>query len=209
VRPHDFVRGSCAIVESETGERWWQHWRPIEGAGAKHAQGFYGEDSDCNPVFVKRYRDADEQVISAMTQEVDRLNQVQDCPNVVQFLGVGQVAGGDSCLVFELAESTLTDHPCSVELGAALRRDVGAALIALHDLGLIHSDVAPNNILRVGDTWKLADFDSCVEIGSDVQGHTMLERYRAPGLDLSVPAEIRFDTFGLNAIVERYGRAGE
>ena len=31
----------------------------------------------------------------------------------------------------------------------------------------------------------------------------MLERYRTPGVDLGVPAEIRFGTFGLDAIVEK------
>lgn len=44
-RPYDFQRGTCAIVESKTGEQWWQHWRALEGAAAKYATGYYGEET--------------------------------------------------------------------------------------------------------------------------------------------------------------------
>lgn len=42
-----------------------------------------------------------------------------------------------------------------------VERNVSEALRLLHSLGHVHCDVAPNNILRVGGVWKLADLDAC------------------------------------------------
>lgn len=154
---------------------------------------------------MKRYHDPDDNAVFSMMGELERLKQVQDCPNVIQLLGVGRVASEDWCLVFELADRVLTGHDPGSELGAAISRDIGAALECLHARGLIHSDVAPNNILQVGAVWKLADFDSCVAIGSEVRGVSTLARYVAPGHVLGAKAETYFDTFGLDAIVQKYG----
>jgi serine/threonine protein kinase len=42
-----------------------------------------------------------------------------------------------------------------------------AALEALHALGYIHCDVAPNNVLEVEGVWKLADLGGCVPVAGD------------------------------------------
>jgi hypothetical protein len=90
----------------------------------------------------------------------------------------------------------------------AVETNVGAALDALHGIGFVHLDVAPNNILRVDGSWKLADFDSCVERGQPaVRGPIFVEggRYLHPDRKDAVPPAARdeFDLYGLREILKQ------
>jgi hypothetical protein len=85
-----------------------------------------------------------------------------------------------------------------------VERNVGAALAVLHRAGIVHMDVAPNNILRVGQTWKLADLDSCVPLGAPAVRRPLNERYVHPDLDgARPPARGEFDLYGLSQVVAR------
>jgi serine/threonine protein kinase len=53
-------------------------------------------------------------------------------------------------------DSKDSSNALAVEVGSA----VCDALIALKSVGLIHGDVKPANVLRLGDRWVLADFDT-------------------------------------------------
>jgi F-box protein 11 len=67
-------------------------------------------------------------------------------------------------LVTELAQESLADRlengPLSLVATQGLAEQIGGALAYLHarPRPLIHRDVKPGNILRVGETWKLGDF---------------------------------------------------
>lgn len=69
------------------------------------------------------------------------------------------------CVVFvlELADEDLAsrvtrDGPLDAEVVAGIGADVADGLGALHEMGRVHGDVKPENILRVGDRWVLGDF---------------------------------------------------
>jgi serine/threonine protein kinase len=78
-------------------------------------------------------------------------------------------------------------------------------LATLHQLGLVHSDVAPNNVLSVAGAWKLADLDNCVEAGQPLTRFPR-EPYRHPDAVPGAPADPIFDLFGLRRIIERLRR---
>src|SRR5439155_10805504 len=89
----------------------------------------------------------------------------------------------------------------------ALETNVRAALQVLHRSGFVHLDVAPHNILRVGGRWKLADLDSCTEIGAVAERHPTDERFLHPDRQARinnvelVPARPEYDLYGLEPTV--------
>jgi serine/threonine protein kinase len=89
------------------------------------------------------------------------------------------------------------------EVADEVEANVGAALDVLHGLGLVHLDIAPNNVLYVGREWKLADLDSCLERGAPSLRQPLGERYVHPDrrLGKAVPAREEFDYFGFEHIL--------
>ncbi len=84
-------------------------------------------------------------------------------PNVVLVLDTGEYQGRPYLVMECLAGHTLHDElqrgPLSEERARVVVRDVLAGLAAAHDLGIIHRDVSPSNILLTDDgRAKLADF---------------------------------------------------
>ena len=73
---------------------------------------------------------------------------------------------GDLCLglVMELADDSLESYltvnkpPLTIELVSNLVQHLAEGLAYIHSQGIIHRDLKPANILRVGESWKLADF---------------------------------------------------
>jgi len=47
-------------------------------------------------------------------------------------------------------------------------QDIVLALGGLHQKGLIHVDVKPDNVMMFGDRWKLIDVDGCMPVGERV-----------------------------------------
>jgi serine/threonine protein kinase len=78
------------------------------------------------------------------------------------------------------------------------------ALDVLHGIGFVHMDVAPNNILRVEGTWKLADLDSCVPRGTPSARGAINQRYLHPDREGAVPARDEFDDYGLEQVLARF-----
>lgn len=84
--------------------------------------------------------------------------------------------------------------------------NVTGALEVLHGLGVVHCDVAPNNILLVDGTWKLGDLDSCVRLGEPVNRGPMAERkrYQHPDRrDGPTPARQEIDWWGLDQVLAK------
>lgn len=83
---------------------------------------------------------------------------------------------------------------------AAVNENVGEALRALHKLGVVHCDVAPNNILRVCGEWKLIDLDSCVSVGSPAIRRPNAAYCHPDRKDGSAPARPAWDEYGLEQV---------
>jgi eukaryotic-like serine/threonine-protein kinase len=84
-------------------------------------------------------------------------------PHVVGVLDTGEQDGRPFVVMERLSGRTLRDELSDGPLPAERVRDVGLqvlqALAAAHDLGIVHRDVKPGNVLDAGvGTWKVADF---------------------------------------------------
>ena len=84
-------------------------------------------------------------------------------PHVVGVLDTGEQDGRPFVVMERLSGRTLRDELSDGALPAERVRDVGLqvlrALAAAHELGIVHRDVKPGNVLDAGvGTWKVADF---------------------------------------------------
>ena len=93
-------------------------------------------------------------------------------PAVVRVLGGGEdAAKGYLYMAMELLDGQelgdrLTEGPLSWEEAAAYFQQLGAGLLAAHQLGVTHRDIKPQNIWLCGDgTAKLLDFGIAVQAG--------------------------------------------
>jgi len=84
-------------------------------------------------------------------------------PHVVGVLDTGEQDGRPFVVMERLSGRTLGDELADGPMPAERVRDVGLqvlrALAAAHELGIVHRDVKPGNVLDAGvGTWKVADF---------------------------------------------------
>jgi eukaryotic-like serine/threonine-protein kinase len=84
-------------------------------------------------------------------------------PHVVGVLDTGEQDGRPFVVMERLSGRTLRDELSAGPMPAERVRDVGLqvlrALAAAHELGIVHRDVKPGNVLDAGvGTWKVADF---------------------------------------------------
>jgi serine/threonine protein kinase len=84
-------------------------------------------------------------------------------PHVVGVLDTGEQDGRPFVVMERLSGRTLRDELQEGPMAPERVRDVGLqvlrALAAAHELGIVHRDVKPGNILDAGvGTWKVADF---------------------------------------------------
>jgi eukaryotic-like serine/threonine-protein kinase len=84
-------------------------------------------------------------------------------PHVVGVLDTGEQDGRPFVVMERLSGRTLRDELQGGPMAAERVRDVGLqvlrALAAAHELGIVHRDVKPGNVLDAGvGTWKVADF---------------------------------------------------
>jgi serine/threonine protein kinase len=93
-------------------------------------------------------------------------------PHVVGVLDTGEQDGRPFVVMERLSGRTLRDELAHGPMPEERVRDVGLqvlrALAAAHELGIVHRDVKPGNILDAGvGTWKVADFGIAKWIHAD------------------------------------------
>jgi serine/threonine protein kinase len=100
-------------------------------------------------------------------------------PHLLRCFHAGSVTFGHTkllYLVMEIAEESLETRLKKLRLPAqeaiVLTQDIASALAFLHQQKLVHRDLKPGNILRVGQTWKLSDFGTVRQSAGGATSHT-------------------------------------
>jgi len=182
--------------------------RPFGGAGSR----FEGREEGVGPVLIHRVprevdgpdewecrtREAIDLHLNPAVAGCTRIRQLIDWVETEPFL-YGIYEWGDLSLVEFLAEHGDSDLQ---ELETAIRHSGTAALRALHSIGHVHSDVAPNNFLRVGSAWKLIDLDNALPAGTPWIRFPRL-RYRPDGVATGTPRDYTHDWNSLEKVLAR------
>ncbi len=137
--------------------------------------------------------------------------------NLVESLGCGTRKGETICLIMTRYPETLADriHKNRRSLSESVTRNITLGiiegLIYLHDIGYLHGDLKPNNILLHRDgTPKLTDFGlscridepdyidgPCFYMAPELSGYCEYEQKKTDGSQLTVSSEI----FGLGFVL--------
>nr|CAB3252980.1 homeodomain-interacting protein kinase 2 [Phallusia mammillata] len=119
-----------------------------------------------------------------------------------------------TCLVFEMLEQNLYDFlkqnkfcPLKLKYIRPIMQQVLTALLKLKQLGLIHADLKPENIMLVDPSRqpyrvKVIDFGSASHVSKTVPSTYLQSRYyRAPEIILGLPFCEKIDMWSLGCVV--------
>lgn len=141
--------------------------------------------------------------------ELLRLRQLQGVDSVIRLIDAFDVEIDETlhhCLVLELADMDLhsvadaaTESQSLLDRDEAVNimRQVIDAVEALHNRGLVHTDIKPENILRVDrngvPVYVLADLGSCIGMGRPISNNCGTSGYTPPEKYYDVPFQSMCD----------------
>lgn len=132
-----------------------------------------------------------------------------DCEESIVYAMEFQKHGFDSflnCLVLpagnrNLAETLVNELRLKSEDKLDFIRSTAASLMKslahIHESGLIHGDVKPQNVVKIGDNWVFIDLDSSAVIGSGFAGCKLHSAYAPPEM-------VTLGNNGTTAILKSY-----
>lgn len=137
---------------------------------------------------------------SLVHQEGDALSTIGDHPNIVQLLGRG-ATDAVPWLRMELLERRVPFDQQSKAAAVAELADLCLALAAAHGHGIVHRDLDPSNIMRLGDTWKIIDWGAAYLPGSAVPDAVLAPLHTpsvsAPETSRGTVSDTRSDLYSL------------
>ena len=125
-------------------------------------------------------------------------------PNVITVHGSDAGDGRPGFWMDFLRGSTLEQEvagsgPLDVSRVVVLGTEIGSALTAVHEAGLLHRDIKPSNIIRDGERYVLGDFGLGQRAGdvSPLESRSGTPMYMAPELFHGMAPSTRSDVYAL------------
>lgn len=167
------------------------------------------EKSGKTQVAIKRLHDRVAPGLSNSLEEEARITACLDHPNIVQVLNVTQDDSGHKMLVMELVRGVnLAELMRSglLPVGAAIFiiRQLLEALEHVHQHGIVHRDVSPENVIVAWDgSVKLTDFGIAKRVDSEVTEDIVKGKFRyiAPERLDYLPADTRSDLYSIGVML--------
>ncbi|OHT16178.1 CMGC family protein kinase [Tritrichomonas foetus] len=111
------------------------------------------------------------------------------------------------CLIFELMGASLIKEIQENKFSGfplvyvqSVLKNILPMLSSLSNLGLMHCDVKPENILKFGESFKLIDFGSCLFVANNSIFYVQSRFYRAPEVALKIPFDSKVDVWSLGCV---------
>jgi tRNA A-37 threonylcarbamoyl transferase component Bud32 len=157
----------------------------------------------------------DEWIKTKFRQEMEALSRL-DHPGIVNLLDTGDLPDGRPFLVMQYVEgvllrSLISPQGMDFERAASLIRQVGDALSAAHDRGVLHRDLKPENIMiqspGQGELAKIIDFGLAKVLNSRVAESTAIPNvagsfsYMSPEQLMARPVSQASDVYSFGVIV--------
>lgn len=145
-------------------------------------------------------------VLRTDARDLSRLRRLPRHPHIVRVLDVGRAVDGRPYLAMvyhpdgSYADALRRSGPVPAADAVRVGIAVAEALQATHDMGLIHRDVTPANILCGTDGPALTDFDLAgapVELAGTVALDRLTPPNASPESLLRQPQDARSDVYGL------------
>lgn len=140
--------------------------------------------------------------LERFSEETERVSQFNGNPNIVNVFECFRENGTAYCVMEFLSGITLEKYvenhgALSIEQCVYLAEKLASALVAIHSAGLLHRDIAPDNIMLCSDgKVKLLDFGAARKPSEETSltvmmktGFTPVEQY-SDGAELTAKADI-------------------
>ncbi len=203
----------------------------VEIAGRYRVEGFLGEGGTALVYLAREKESGDLVVIKQMKPEIADTPELRarfllearalsavDHPGVVRVLDIEEPDGEPPFLTLEaLRGETLGDYlkregVMPVEESIRLIRDAVRALDAVHEAGIVHRDIKPDNLFLVGEVGspssiKVLDF-GMARLSDEIYDETSTSilgtvQYMAPEQILVEPVDARTDGYALGVVLFR------
>lgn len=200
-------------------------------AGRYRVEGFLGEGGTALVYLARDSRSDDLVVVKQMKPEVADTPELRarfllearalssvDHPGVVRVLDIEEPEGEEPFLTLEaLRGETLGDYlkregVMHVEESIRLIRDAVRALAAVHEAGIVHRDIKPDNLFLVGEigspaSMKVLDF-GMARLSDEIHDESATSilgtvQYMAPEQILVEPVDARTDGYALGVVLFR------
>lgn len=157
------------------------------------------------PVALKILGITDADALKLFRAEVKLARKVTH-PNVARTFDIGE-DGGRRFMTMELVDGPsldrlLLERRLRASEAIGLARDVCAGLRAVHDVGIVHGDLKPSNVLVENGRAKLTDFGIARATSEPVQGPWPgTPSYMAPERALGGPSDRPGDIYALGLVI--------
>lgn len=185
-----------------------------------NGEGCFGKVAKCvnlttaKMVAIKIHKKSEDHVIQREVEMLEALRALNpERKNIVRFMDNFRFHNL-SCLAFEMLDRSLWDlikekkwMPLSLNEIRPVTHQLLIAFKALKDIGILHTDLKPDNIMLVNHKdqpfrVKLIDFGLALPVSKVQIGMTMQARaYRAPEVTLGLPLSEAVDMWGVGCIM--------